>query len=160
MESVAALSLACNIMQLISFSHGAISMCKQVYTSGSPFGNTGLDETAQTLAEQSVYLAGELRGQPPPLSNPDKLLANIADKCASAVRDLREEVMFLTQSQKDLRAAIAAVAKTAWRKRRLQRLEKSMNDWQKTSEFPARTTSQRVSRSSYEMGHLPNLSRH
>ncbi|KAF7547599.1 hypothetical protein G7Z17_g7633 [Cylindrodendrum hubeiense] len=130
MSGIEALGLACNIFQVISFGREVIDIAKRLYRDGS------LDES---LAEHSVFLdnisshiqAVEILGNN--AKKHEKDLVQIAEKCKIASRDLREEIVFiLGQSAKgSLARTLKVAAKTTWRKRRLDRLEKDLSNAEK-----------------------------
>jgi|SRR3569833_113998 len=134
MEPLIAFSLACNVMQVISFGHDTVSACKLVYQSGSPLSHSSLDEATRLLTELLSSLTHELKKLPMPLNRGDMLLADVARKCTEAMRDLRDEVNFLTENRKDILSVLRVATKAAWRKRRLERLEKNLGDWRQIME--------------------------
>jgi len=134
MEPLITLGLACNVMQVISFGHEAVSMCQRVHQSGSPLYDNNFEKVTKQLAELSANLAGDLTKQSQPLNRGDKALVDIANDCTKAVTDILDELGFLKGKQNDLRDALKIAIKTAWRKKRLTRLEKNLAEWQKTME--------------------------
>ncbi|GAB1316808.1 NACHT domain-containing protein [Madurella fahalii] len=131
-RSLATLSVACNVMQVISFGLEAISLCKRVYERGHPepelvSRSSSLHELATAIYQQlNSYQKSAIN-----LKKDDKALLAIAARCADAANSLREEAKFLTpRDPKELRHIINAVTKTVWRKRRLERLEKELSNSQ------------------------------
>ncbi|KAJ0305294.1 hypothetical protein COL5a_008918 [Colletotrichum fioriniae] len=141
LEGIAGLSLACNVMQLISFGHEAISMCRRVYESGSP--EPGLSEHAESLKAVCDGLEKSLGKRPMPAPAPapaaaavraptmEKRLLDLAAKCIKNARDLEEEMKFLSPSQPGKMGALVAAPKILWRKRRLERLKGNLDDAQR-----------------------------
>ncbi|KAK1507571.1 hypothetical protein CTAM01_02683 [Colletotrichum tamarilloi] len=141
LEGIAGLSLACNVMQLISFGHEAISMCRRVYESGSP--EPGLSEHAESLKAVCDGLEKSLGKRPTPVATAaptaaatraptmEKRLLDLAAKCVKNARDLEEEMKFLSPSQPGKLRALVAAPKILWRKRRLERLKGNLDDAQK-----------------------------
>jgi len=135
MEALAVFGIACNVIQVINFAHETTSLCKRVYQTGSL--DCNLAENGLRLGELSRALAEQLSTHSQPLTRSDKALLDIANKCTEAARNLCDEVAFLSlpKDKPSLRAVVANTAKTAWRKRRLERLEKNMVNYQKTMEM-------------------------
>ncbi|KAI0126414.1 hypothetical protein BJ170DRAFT_733728 [Xylariales sp. AK1849] len=134
LEPLAALGLACSITQLISFSHEAISVCKQIHRSGSA--DPSLLENTTHLKELSTSLSGQLNRGPLPLPRDDSKLLEVARSCLSATDDLRKELQDLAvpANLRGLPATIKVGGKGLWRKRRIERLEKTLETSQRTME--------------------------
>ncbi len=133
LETLAAVS---SIFQVISFSRETISLCKKVYRTGS-----GVDPE---LAENAAFL-GHLSSQIYQLEDTtkatsrtkdDQQLDHILKKCQASSRDLQEEVGFITGHAKNgsLASTLKVAAKTTWRKRRLDRVERQLGDIQRLVE--------------------------
>lgn len=125
LEPVAALGLACNVLQLVEVGHRTINLIKTVYHSGSP--DDTLDENAAILEN----ILDELKICKPPAQCPkhEQQLLDAADRCSTAARDLREEIQFLVGNarQGSLASTLKIVAKTNWRRHRLERLKKILD---------------------------------
>ncbi|KAI7788130.1 hypothetical protein LA080_012194 [Diaporthe eres] len=104
LEALAALGLACNIFQVISFGRETLGLVKSVYHDGT------LDDSGQ--------------------DHRNTRLADVTKKCTGVARDLQEEIAFLVgqNGQGSLRASLKIAAKANWRKRRLDRMEKALSD--------------------------------
>ncbi|KAJ0116934.1 hypothetical protein J7T55_003348 [Diaporthe amygdali] len=98
MEPLVALSLACNVLQLVEVGQQTINLIKVVYRGGSP---------DQTLDQNAAILW--------------------------TARDLREEIQFLVGNAKQgsLASTLKVVARTNWRRRRLERLKESLQGAEK-----------------------------
>lgn len=133
MSGLEALSVACNIMQVISFAHETIDFCKEIYRGGSF--NDYNQQSIASLMELSVQLQTHFL-QAKSKTVKEKQLADIAQKCNVAARALKDEVKFLTShyAKGNLAATIITAVKTYWRKSRLERLEKSLKNHQNTME--------------------------
>lgn len=131
LEPLAALGLACNVFQLIEVGCSTVKLAKSIYQSSSP----AVDQVLQDNAVVLGAISGEVRAaqRPASLSKLDKQLVTTADKCSSAARDLQEEVRFLLGNAKknQLAATLKVVAKTTWRRRRLDRLKESLDNAEK-----------------------------
>lgn len=146
LEPIAALGLACNILQVIEVGLNTIRVAKQVYKDGSL--DPALTENASALENISSRIRGttatisvtttssiastSTRASTNRAGSPDKQLLELADKCQGAARDLREEVNFLNghPTKAKLIATLKITAKTTWRRRRLKRLEGKLKDTQ------------------------------
>ncbi|KEZ43322.1 hypothetical protein SAPIO_CDS4768 [Scedosporium apiospermum] len=133
LETLAAVS---SIFQVISFGRETISLCKKIYRTGS-----GVDSE---LAENAAFL-GHLSSQIYQLEDTtkatsrtkdDQSLDDILKKCQTSSRDLQEEVGFITGHAKNgsLASTLKVAAKTTWRKRRLDRVERQLGDIQRLVE--------------------------
>lgn len=132
MSGLEALSLACNIVTLISFARETASLCKTVYAGETP--DAHLSACAASLKATSSAVLGDIRSLPQQKWSPaQRRLETIADKCNEASRALQEEVEFITAHQKkgSLTATLRTVTRTKWRKDRLVRLQKSLDECQK-----------------------------
>ncbi|KAL8322395.1 hypothetical protein RB597_008228 [Gaeumannomyces tritici] len=146
LEPIAALGLACNILQVIGVGLETVRVAKQVYRDGkldpvladkarvldllSSEIRTAATTTTTTATTKTTTAASGSAKPAPPQSRADKQLLELADKCMSAARDLQEEVNFLgAQSSKvQLVATLKIAAKTTWRKRRLDTLDRKLRE--------------------------------
>ncbi|KAI0853761.1 hypothetical protein F5Y00DRAFT_257063 [Daldinia vernicosa] len=133
MSGLEALGVACNIMQVISFAHETINFCKEIYQ-GRSF-NEYNQQSVVSLVELSAQLQTHFQ-QAKSQSAKEKRLSDIAQKCNVAARALEDEVKFLTShhAKGNLAATIKTAVKANWRKNRLERLEKSLENYQNTME--------------------------
>ncbi|KAI3549389.1 hypothetical protein CSPX01_02497 [Colletotrichum filicis] len=141
LEGIAGLSLACNVMQLISFGHEAISMCRRIHESGSP--EPGLSEHAESLKGVCGELENSLGKRPTPVATAaptaaatratkmEKRLLDLAAKCVKNAQDLEKEMKLVSPSQPGKLGALVAAPKILWRKKRLERLKRDLDDAQK-----------------------------
>ncbi|KAI1860955.1 uncharacterized protein JN550_011110 [Neoarthrinium moseri] len=127
MSGIELLGFACNIMQVISFSREVISLCSNVYQGKHP--DAELAKLATSLQVVSSGVQTHFDTMQPRTAD-EKRLCDIATRCAIAARDLDEEVGFITSRHKqgNLASTLRIAAQTAWRKRRLDRLEKSLTE--------------------------------
>jgi hypothetical protein len=131
METIAALALACNVMQLISFSREVITLAKQAATSGSV--DAGLADRASRLSELMISLDETLSQLPKPVPASHHGLRDVALKCRDASRDLRLELEKLAPSKGrglNVMRTLGSSLKIAARKSRIEKLEKTMLHWQ------------------------------
>lgn len=127
MEPAAALGLVCNIFQLIEVGCQTYELIKAVYQRGS------IDEN---LHEKAIIL-GNISEDMKPVNRPakkrERQLVDTAEICARAARQLREEIKYLvSRAEKGkLSSAIKTVSMTLWRKPRLERLKKELDEAEK-----------------------------
>jgi len=149
MSGLEALGLACNVMQLISFAHETWNFCSEVYNGRSP--DRSLRDNAEAMfgASQEVTLQLALLVSPAGsdtnsssgsptgnLSLAERQLADLARKCNKAARELRDEALFLCECQAagNLLSVMKTAIKTNWRRKRMQRLEKDLQNYRSAME--------------------------
>lgn len=128
MEPLAALGLACNIMQLLSFGGEAISLCRKVYETGEI--DPGLKDYSSQTAKICEDLNDTLTQRQHNLG-PDALaLQQRATKCKIAADKLNHELKLLTPTSgaSGWRRGFAAPIKAIRHKRHLTELEKDLNN--------------------------------
>ncbi|PVH93021.1 hypothetical protein DM02DRAFT_697748 [Periconia macrospinosa] len=129
LEPVAALSFACNILQIIGVGIETVRVARQVYQDGAL--DSVLTDNATLLRNLSDRVRSVNVVNPgTKLKAQDKQLLELAEKCRDASRDLQEEVNFLNgqPTKAKLVATLKTAAKTTWRKRRLDRLDQRLKD--------------------------------
>jgi hypothetical protein len=132
MDPLTALSLACNVIQIVSFSHEIFTLANQIAKDGSPDAN--LAENATHLSELSQNLQESLQSQKAkPLTEQQQRLQKVAQKCLKASKDLTEELDKITwkpgpegSNSKTQRKAVSQAWKTWWRKSKIEKLQKEM----------------------------------
>jgi hypothetical protein len=100
MESLAALSLACNVVQLIQFSSHTVHVCKQIYENESPAADVDDDckdlQALSTKVKASITAASNRSSQPPAADggsvSSDQQLLSIANKLITIANDLNTEL--------------------------------------------------------------------
>ena len=133
MSGVEAFNLACSVMQTIQFACDVTKLCKAIYQTGKV--EPGLSENASLLGTVSLEMLKQYDAMTPKTAG-EKNLVSVAEKCKKAANGLEEEVKFLQAGAKkgDLIATLCVAAKVTWRKRRLERFEKSLDDSRRTME--------------------------
>lgn len=124
LEGIAALGLASNIFQVISFGYNTIQLLKHAYQNGSLEGSVyGHVSELRIIADdiQKVISKGAATKS---LSKQDQNLLKISQRCYAVARDLQEEINFIGGHAKrgSLGATLKVAAKANWRKRRLDRM--------------------------------------
>ncbi|KAI8629153.1 hypothetical protein F5Y19DRAFT_475711 [Xylariaceae sp. FL1651] len=137
LEPVVALALAGNVLQVIGVARETIHIVRRVYENGEldPI-LTDLSKRIRTAmmptttAPTTAHGAAQRGAAQPRPTGRDGHLLGLANRCQNAARDLREEVKFLKgpDTKSKLVTMLKIAAKTLWRQRRLDRLEKDMLD--------------------------------
>ena len=89
MEAIAALSFACNVINLVEFGCEAASLATQIYEDGSSRDHKALDESCTRLKQVLVPVQNHMATAPKPI---DQTLADLdaaAGKAAEAATDLQ-----------------------------------------------------------------------
>lgn len=132
MEAMAALGLACNVMQLIDFSGEVISVARHAYQAGSV--EDDLSDKATRLADLSAAVNGFLGSASNPVTTAQKDLQEVARKCYHTSLELQDEIKSLCPpagGRRSVMRAVGASLKTVVRKNRLKKLSDNMLHWQK-----------------------------
>ena len=126
LEALAALGIACNIMQVVSFSLETLSLCKAMYKTGSPA--PSLVQNASHLEDLGKGLRASLDSAPKPLTKDQQKLHEIARGCSEAVAELKTEVARITGDpcRRGVLASVTTGFKARIRKSRIDRLEKTV----------------------------------
>ncbi|KAJ4412498.1 hypothetical protein N0V82_008768 [Gnomoniopsis sp. IMI 355080] len=129
LEPLAALGLACNILQLVELGDKTIDLIKTVYQGRRL--DEGLEQNAAalgTLSNEVKKSSGQSGG-----NNLEKSLLTAAEKCSKAAGDLGEEIRFLIGNarQGSLVSPLKVAGKVTWRKRRLERLKRILEQAEK-----------------------------
>lgn len=133
MSGLETLSLVANIFQVIGFAYDTVGLCNAIYRGELP--DAILKEYGDSLNTLSTQIQTQCNSSTPKAKD-KKSLADIAAKCNVAARALADEADFLTShhAKGSLVATLQIVAKTKWRQRRLERLEKSLDDYKRILE--------------------------
>ncbi|KXJ94371.1 hypothetical protein Micbo1qcDRAFT_220937 [Microdochium bolleyi] len=153
LEPLAGLSLACNIFQIVGTGREIIRVARQVYQDGvldpaladrAEELKALSDRTRDVLSPAAVAAAPAVPSVPAsaaPLvatvtkaKARDKQLADLAEKCQGAARDLQREVNLLNcpPARAQLAATLKTTVKMTWRKRRLNRLDQRLAEAEQT----------------------------
>ncbi|KAN0089015.1 hypothetical protein V8E51_019275 [Hyaloscypha variabilis] len=133
MEAVAALSVACNVMQVISFAHETISLCKRLHQGGL------LDEDLANNARHLSSLSASLRDSinavqtSRPLTKEQNGLQAVAERCLEASTKLRLELdKFTMPGSPSGLTTLKNVLSAHFHKKSIEALRKIMNECQCT----------------------------
>lgn len=126
LDSVAALGLACNILQLVEVGRQTYDCIKTVYQGGKP--DKDLGKNAATLKSVTDEIKKHSRPEND-LDEFEKLLIESATRCSTAAHELGEEVRFLGEAkQGSFAAALKVAGKAFFRKGRLERCKKTLDE--------------------------------
>ncbi|KAE8444628.1 hypothetical protein EG329_014376 [Mollisiaceae sp. DMI_Dod_QoI] len=131
-ELLAVLGIACNVMQCLSFGHEMISLYKKHLESGSA--DPSVADNAAIFASSSSKLGDSLASAPQPLTKEESELLNVARKSLAAAIELAKELDKIrgNPAKGSILASIRATLRHVRRQRNVERLEKSMLDYQRT----------------------------
>lgn len=129
LEPLVALGLACNVLQLVELGKDAITLIRAIYHEGA--------KPDEQLTENAVTLetfANEVKTHAQTGKKKYELqLQQSAEKCATAARELCEEIRFLVANDKQGR--LASVVKTSVKiircRRRLEKLQGNLDQAEK-----------------------------
>ncbi|KAH7234098.1 hypothetical protein B0J15DRAFT_571685 [Fusarium solani] len=130
LEPLAALGLACSVMQTITFAGQTLSLCRKIYNDGQP--DPALNDYGLELAKISETLKNNLNTGSGVLSSDDLALRDTAEKCLAATDKLAQEMHNLSpqSAQKGVRTNTRLGFKTLFQKPRLEQLETSLRNIQ------------------------------
>lgn len=133
MDPLSALSVACNVMQVISFGIETISLCKEIYKTGHPDFN--LAASGCHLEEIATSITEQLNRFPNNLTAKDKEFIEVANQCLEDAKALRDEVAYLDpKKRREIGAAISATVRSFRHSRRLRKLKENLLMSQRTLE--------------------------
>ncbi|KAF4943877.1 hypothetical protein FGADI_13093 [Fusarium gaditjirri] len=126
LESLVALNLVCNVVQLIEVGLKTATLCKNAYRTGEP--DPELSVYAQNLAETASSLTQSLKVSPQPLNLDDTRLLNLARNCRDAEAEWRKKTpaRFLSQQQSRKRDRFGAVFRGILNKPEIDRMESQL----------------------------------
>ncbi|KIW32255.1 uncharacterized protein PV07_03815 [Cladophialophora immunda] len=128
MEAVAALSLACNIIQVVDSSFKAVETCIQIYKHGTTIDIEHLSYTSDQLSQSSEALdkaqSVQARAQ---LSKNDADLIELGKKVHDAAESLSKELNSLKSAPgAGRRAALVKTIALKWRASRIEELKRRL----------------------------------
>jgi hypothetical protein len=135
MEALAGLSIACNVLQIVSFVHETFSLCKRLYDNGEADPTLGANIKAVAVLTQTLR---QTVLSPPhaarPVTEADYELKRIADGCLASANHLaaRLEVLGVSESRRSVTKTAKSAFKLWWRSGEFQRLLEEMREYQKT----------------------------
>lgn len=127
MEALVALGLACNILQVISFSMETILLATKISKDGSV--DINLAKDALQLEELSKELETSINNQTSTVSQGHHELLSIARDCNTTAKDIKKEMDLLSTSSW---GKVGRTVKALRRKSALEQLEKILLGHQQT----------------------------
>jgi len=130
MEPLAALGLACGMIQLVSFSAEIARMAKAAYQSGSVDGDLAGHATRLSILCQDVQRS--LGNVTPVLSQAEKDLVRIAQECCKSELELEAKIKALSGSapKGSVSRAIKSSFNAIMRKNQISKLERALSRYQ------------------------------
>lgn len=139
MEALAAFGIACNVMQVVSFSHEIFNLAQRIAQDGSP--DASLADKSAQLSDLSQDLQGSLKmqQQTKPLTENQQRLQRLAKKCLNSAESLTEELDKIKwktgpdgTNSRTQRWFLSQTWKLWWRKSKIDKLQKEMTDVEQT----------------------------
>ncbi|KAJ4146220.1 hypothetical protein NW754_001684 [Fusarium falciforme] len=130
LEPLAALGLACSVIQTITFAGQTLSLCRKISKDGQP--DPALNDYSLELSKISETLKSNLNRGTGVLLSDDLALRDTAEKCLDVATKLAQEMKNLSpqNGQKGDRISFRLGFKTLFRKPRLEQLETSLRNIQ------------------------------
>lgn len=134
LEPLVALGLACSIMQVITFAGDTIAVCRTIFNTGSL--DPSLDAQAKCLASVCAELEERRRSIVGPVTRDEENVLSVARAILDAAAELRTEIENVcgSTSKGKMGASITGSLKLAWRKRKVDQLQKTILNGQKALE--------------------------
>ena len=137
MDPLTALSLACNVIQVIDFGATMIAKCKELYKDGASAQSKDIESMAEYLANVSTDL--KLPETSPSAESAqqgcqeDEKLAKLAQQCSEIANDLIRELQKLAiQGTHRKRDALLKAVKESWNKTIIESIENRLEQHRKT----------------------------
>ena len=130
MDAIAALSLACNVTQLVRFSMDVVSKCQELYREGSLSEYDHLEHmTKHLLGLRNALESPTAQGNRPCQDQP---LLDLAEKCAITARELSEELLKLKiNGPHNKRQIVRKSATSLWKKSSIDRIQTRLDEYRK-----------------------------
>jgi len=132
MEAIAALGLACNVMQVICFSREVVTVARHAYTTGKI--EEDLSDKSSHLATLALAVEDSIQSAMKPQTKAQRDLQEAAQKCRQTAAELGQEVDKICPSAgrpPNAFRAIKSSVKAIGRKNKLKDLEKTMMHWER-----------------------------
>jgi uncharacterized phage infection (PIP) family protein YhgE len=132
MEGFVALSLACNIFQVIQFGFESVSVIHQTYEKGRLDENVQLQYATTQLeqATQSLQSCSSSSATTSHLPEEDKKLQDLASKYAAVATNLLKELSALESKGDGFRDKLKKALISIWKRRDLDKLHRNLHDYQ------------------------------
>ncbi|KAL9114736.1 MAG: hypothetical protein Q9227_001415 [Pyrenula ochraceoflavens] len=131
MESLIALGVVCNVLQVIDSTIKAVEVCKQVYEHGASVDNQDLEQRASLIAANSKTLRDSECNLGTGTAGKGSELQDVAKKCLAISDDLHIKLLKLKKKDTDgLTATLKKQLKTLWHRRDIEKIEQKMEKFQ------------------------------
>ncbi len=117
MEGIAALSMACNVLQIIDYSQKVIKTCREIHERGSTQEHQAISENVAHLVLASKTVQDELKAVPAaqPVLPIQKSLVSLAKKCIDIANRLQQELnQLMVSTSKGILGTAKQTIKTLW----------------------------------------------
>lgn len=126
MEAIAALSLACNVIQVLGVGHSAITLCKDIYKDGRDVRTSILQETSRQLNESMEDLKTSHS-----VACTDTLYS-LSEKCQSTAQALQRELEALIIPAKSKTSLVLGqVLKSMVKAKHIAKLKEQLDEYEK-----------------------------
>ena len=131
MESLAVLSVVCNVIQVVDFGLKSASLCKQIYEHGSSDEFTDLQISSSHLKHAATDLQKSIDTAFKPITSGHYELWSIAQKCLELAQELHQETERLTRNdEKSWKRSILLTIKTVKRKPAILAITDKLSNYQ------------------------------
>ena len=131
MDPVCALSLACNVIQVVSLGFELARSCKEIYASGSLSSN----DQIEIVAARIQCISAELEKETAIHASGDNDFRHLAIKCSATSRKLLSKLDGIKmKSQKGKRIACCTTISAMWNKRAIDGIRKQLESYQNALE--------------------------
>jgi hypothetical protein len=134
LEPLAALGLACNVMQVIDFACETTSACRAIFRTGTP--NPSFTSATAHMTKALEDLNRFLDSSPKSSNLDEQELLDVAKESLAVASDLKAEVGKISNeaSKGKYSSAISGALKVKFRKGKIEKLEQSLAAHQKVLE--------------------------
>ena len=139
MDPLTALSLGCNVIQVIDVSAKIVTRCKELYKDGASAKNKDIESMAKYLADVSTDLklpeTSPSAGSAQQGCQEDEKILKLAQQCSETANDLICELQKLAiQGPYRKRDAVLKAVKQTWNKTIIENFENRLEQHRKTLE--------------------------
>lgn len=124
-EAFAAISIACNIIQLVDYGRQAVSVCREIYANGEDVKTSELKETTEALRGALA------EWRPPPASIRVRNLATTSRACFNVASELKKELDEIAiTGKRTLSKVLGASFKSMRKASHIQKLKGQLKEYQ------------------------------
>lgn len=129
-----AFALACNVMQVITFSLKAVQVCREISLTGSTSTNQHIKESSEQIADaaEGVHeLLHPLQSTSTPLTKAQTELQNTANQCIQTAHALQKKLKPIQKGESGRRRAILrATLKSLFGEKDIQEIESRLREYE------------------------------